>query len=361
MKITFPYWGNYTIVFQRLLEKCGIVCVPPEETNEATIRNGAKLSPELFCFPLKVNIGNYISAIEKGADTILMWENVGGSCRLRYYWVIQEKILKEAGYDVKVLNLNTKNFLFRLKELSKSKISLFQFLKIFYSTFKELRFVEKLEEKLNYFRPREKERGRTERIFNTALEKFKKVKNNKDLNRLQKEIWQEFSQIKIDKNREVLKLGLVGEIYTVSDGKTNFELEKKLGEMQIEVHRKLNLSQFLIGSLPWQERMLQKAVNPYLKTTVGGHGRQAICEMLDYKKEGFDGVIQLLPFGCMPEVTIRPILQQISQEKRMPFPSVSLDEQTAEVGLQTRLEAFVDLMKSRKKQLTNININSQIS
>ena len=120
--------------------------------------------------------------------------------------------------------------------------------------------------------------------------------------------------------------------------------------MGAEVHRKLNISQFVKDSFfPWRERQLQRKINPYLGSTVGGHGRQAIGEMLDFAKEGFDGVIQLLPFGCLPEVTVRPILQKISQEKKIPFLSISLDEQTAEAGIQTRLEAFIDLLWSRRK------------
>lgn len=357
MKITFPYWGNYTLIFQRLFQRLGIECILPEETNQVTLREGAKLSPELFCLPLKVNLGNYLSAIKKGADTIVMWENLGGSCRLRYYWIVQEKILKEAGYNIRVINVNFKNLLSRISEISPKPISRLQFLRILATFFKEAGFIDRLEEKVNYFRPREKKRGGAEKILNEVLEKLKEVKDGKESTRLQKEAWKQFSQIEIDKKREALKVGLVGEIYTVSDGKVNLELDKKLGEMGVEVHRKLNLRQHLTGGLFWQERMLQRKVNPYLKTTVGGHGRQAIAEMLDYTKEGFDGVIQLLPFGCMPEVTVRPILEKISQEKKLPFLSISLDEQTAEAGIQTRLEAFIDLMKSRKR-LSTIITNS---
>ena len=215
---------------------------------------------------------------------------------------------------------------------------------------KEISFIEKLEEKAQYFRPIERKKGQTDEVLNGALGKLEQTVSFKKLSELKKEIWQKFSEIKIDKNRKVLRVGVVGEIYTVVDGGVNFSLDKKLGEMGVKVHRKLNLSQHLKdGLLPWDEWLLQRKVNSYLKPTVGGHGRQAIEEILEYAKEGFDGVIQLLPFGCMPEITVRPILQKISQEKKLPFLSVSLDEQTAETGIQTRLEAFVDLMRSKQQ------------
>jgi predicted nucleotide-binding protein (sugar kinase/HSP70/actin superfamily) len=50
--------------------------------------------------------------------------------------------------------------------------------------------------------------------------------------------------------------------------------------------------------------------------------------------------------NCMPEITVRPILEKIHQESGIPFLSLSLDEQVAEAGINTRLEAFIDVVKS---------------
>jgi benzoyl-CoA reductase/2-hydroxyglutaryl-CoA dehydratase subunit BcrC/BadD/HgdB len=72
--------------------------------------------------------------------------------------------------------------------------------------------------------------------------------------------------------------------------------------------------------------------------------------MLKYVKEGFDGVIQLLPSFCMPETSVRPILEKIHQETGIPFLSLSLDEQVAEAGIDTRIEAFVDVVKNYHHQ-----------
>ena len=350
-KITFAYWGNYTIAFKVLLQGLGLEVIPPETTNPKAIEEGAKLSPDLFCLPLKVNIGNYLSALGKGADTIFMWENISGSCRMRYYWMIQEKILREAGFDIRVLNFNSQNLLSQIKEIKKeNQISYRKILQSTLLFFREIRFIESLEKKAQYIRPREKKYGRVDQILLQTFEELEKVNHKKELADLQRTTKKKLSEAGIDLNKEVLKVGIIGEIYTIVDGSVNFGLERKLGEMGIEVNRKLNLTQHLLGGLlPWKERQLQRKVNPYLKSTVGGHGRQAIEEMLDFAKEKFDGVIQILPFGCMPEIIVRPILQKISQENNLPFLSVSLDEQTAETGLQTRLEAFVDLLWSHRK------------
>lgn len=348
MKVTFPHWGNYTPAFKILFEKLGLEVVPPEKTNLKAIEEGVKLSPELFCFPFKVNVGNYLPALKKGTDTILMWENIGGRCRFRYYWVVQEKVLREAGFNVTVLNLNSKNFLSRLKEIKKeTKTSFFQILSALSLGLRELKFIEALEKKASFLRPREKSRGQSDFILTEALEKLNAVETGRELSRLQKEIWRKFSEVKIDKNKDVLKVGLIGEIYTVTDQAVNFDLEKKLGRMEIEVFREMSLSYFLKhGIFRWKNWLIQRKVKPYLKSSVGGHGQDAIKEMLDYAKHGFDGVIQLLPFGCLPETMVRPILQKIHQETGIPFLSLSLDEQVAEAGINTRLEAFVDVVNN---------------
>jgi predicted nucleotide-binding protein (sugar kinase/HSP70/actin superfamily) len=53
--------------------------------------------------------------------------------------------------------------------------------------------------------------------------------------------------------------------------------------------------------------------------------------------------------NCMPETTVRPILEKIHQETGIPFLSLSLDEQVAEAGIDTRIEAFVDVVKNYHK------------
>lgn len=358
MKITFPYWGSYTIIFTTLFRNIGLEVIPPERTNAKAIEDGAKLSPELFCFPLKVNIGNYIPALKNGVDTIFMWESIGGSCRQRYYWLIQEKILKEAGFNVKFVNFNSRNFFPRVREMAKNnQISSWKTLQALILSFKELRFIDKLEKKAQYFRPRERDQGETDQVLSEIFKNLEKVISLKEFSKFQKKAWQMLAKVELE-NKEVLKVGLIGEIYTVIDGSINFEIEKKLGKIGIEVHRELSLSHYLLGGLlPWKERQLQLEVNPYLKSTVGGHGRQTIKEILDFVKKDFDGVIHLLPFGCMPEVTIRPILERIHQKSGIPFLSLSLDEQVAEAGINTRIESFVDVVinyheRKKKKNLS---------
>jgi predicted nucleotide-binding protein (sugar kinase/HSP70/actin superfamily) len=344
MKITFPYWGNYTIAFELLAKKLNLEVVPPEKTTPKTIEKGTKIAPEMYCFPLKVNLGNFLEAIEKGADTILMPTALGGSCRLRYYPFVQEKVLKENGKNVNFVIFDQSLDIFsKLKKISGA--SFLKMIEATIFTLKALSIIEKLERKAQYLRPREVEKGDTDRVLFSAFKRMREIEKFSELLKFEKEVLKELDQIKIER-KKVPKVGIIGEIYTVCDHAVNFEIEKKLGNLGIEVHREMSLLYHLKKKIFFTDFFIQRKIKPYLKSTVGGHGRDAIYEMLKYVKEGFDGVIQLLPSFCMPETSVRPILEKIHQETGIPFLSLSLDEQVGEAGIDTRIEAFVDVVKN---------------
>ena len=122
-----------------------------------------------------------------------------------------------------------------------------------------------------------------------------------------------------------------------------------LGNLGVEVNRRLNLTYFLTEFLPWRKSHEEELAKPYVKHRVGGHGISSVAHTLEYMEQGYDGVIHMAVFGCMPEVTIRPILSKISRENKFPLISLSLDEHSGEAGIQTRVEAFVDLVRGKKR------------
>ena len=61
-----------------------------------------------------------------------------------------------------------------------------------------------------------------------------------------------------------------------------------------------------------------------------------------------------MPFSCMPEIVSQNILTKVSREEDIPTMTLVLDEQTGKAGYQTRIEAFIDLVK-RKKMKQKIN------
>jgi len=319
--VTFARWGNYTIAFKGLFEKLGLKVILPPKTSSRIIADGAKIAPELFCFPMKVTLGGYLAALKEGADTILSIQNVGGSCRQKYYGLIQEKVLRDGGYKVKFVDFRAtpKEIFKTLKEATgASKIEIAMAFRVF---FQKLFLIEEIEKKAQKLRPRELNKGETEKIVRESLEAIDKTADLKELSKLKKDIFGKLARVKIDKKREVFKVGIIGEIYTVTDPAINFDLEAKLGLDGIEIHREMNVSYHLKKLLfPWMDWIIQRKINPYLRSTVGGHGRDAVYEMLSFIKNDFDGVIQLLPFGCFVKdtgITVEGYLQKPIQDVKV--------------------------------------------
>ena len=65
-----------------------------------------------------------------------------------------------------------------------------------------------------------------------------------------------------------------------------------------------------------------------------------------------DGLVAVVAFGCAPDSGLAPVLNEAARRAGIPMLLVPLDEHSGEVGLVTRLEAFVD-MWDRKRNLSS--------
>lgn len=82
-----------------------------------------------------------------------------------------------------------------------------------------------------------------------------------------------------------------------------------------------------------------------------------IAATLKYAQEGFDGVIHMKSSGCTPEIDCMPVLQYISRDMHMPVLYLSYDSQTSDTGLDTRLEAFYDMLAMKKEKQRRLQHN----
>ncbi|MCL0043767.1 DUF366 family protein [Peptococcaceae bacterium] len=166
-----------------------------------------------------------------------------------------------------------------------------------------------------------------------------------------------FNDIPIDPEREVLKVGLTGEIYVLLEPASNLEIEETLGHMGVEVERSMFLTGWTrdkLGSGTQDHASAIEAAKPYLPYKIGGHGRETIGHVVNYAKRKFDGVIQIAPFTCTPEIVARTILNKVSKEHDIPVLTFFFDEQTAKAGITTRLEAFIDLLKRKRLEKNQV-------
>lgn len=69
-----------------------------------------------------------------------------------------------------------------------------------------------------------------------------------------------------------------------------------------------------------------------------------------YAAGGFDGLIHAKSAGCTPEIDCIPVLQKVSEDYSVPVLYLTYDSQTSDTGLDTRLEAFYDMLSMKKEK-----------
>ena len=85
---------------------------------------------------------------------------------------------------------------------------------------------------------------------------------------------------------------------------------------------------------------------------IGGHAQETVGNSVLYAKKGYDGIIQVYPLTCMPEIVAESILPSVERDFEVPVLTLILDEMTGEEGFVTRLEAFADLIEQRASEKT---------
>jgi predicted nucleotide-binding protein (sugar kinase/HSP70/actin superfamily) len=359
MKITFPHLGNTYITVKSIFDDLGIDYVIPPFNNKKALELGTRYVSEMVCLPLKINIGNYIQAYEMGADTILMAGGCG-PCRFGYYSQLHREILRDAGYDMEIITLEAvygvKDLLGRVKRLIPDNGALAKLPWVIRQAVKVAKRTDELELLTFRLRPREQESGSVDGIYRGFRENTLKTCGTKDILKLLDETKDSLNSVALRPGAKPLKVGIVGEIYTGIEQFASFEIQEKLGRMGVEADRKVTVSNWII------EHMLKKglhlprdlsyaeAAKPWLGTMIGGHAQETVGNTVLYAQKGYDGVIQIFPFSCMPEIVAESLLPYIEQDLGIPVLTLIIDEMTGEAGYMTRVEAFIDMLEKRRER-----------
>ncbi|MDY6796470.1 MAG: acyl-CoA dehydratase activase-related protein [Actinomycetota bacterium] len=356
MIITWPHMGSLEIIMSSVFEELQIDYMLPPPNSQRTLELGVRYGPEFACFPLKTTLGNFIEAIEKGADTLIMVAGKG-PCRFGFYAETQRRILKEAGYEFQMIQLEfepskipvlIRNLRF-LKQ-GRSWISVFRAVKF---ALQKAVLVDRLEQQALRQRWKDARKGATTTALKDCYEKVRNAGDYAGLRRAEEEAFAHLLSVP-NKEAEEIKIGIVGEFYLVLEPFFNLTVEEQLGDLGAFVERNIYLTDWLrpSGENPvggHSDRESEEAAKPFLTHFVGGEGIHSVGNTVIYKRLGFDGVVHLMPFTCMPETIAKSILPKVSREVGIPVISFVIDEMTGKAGVATRLEAFVDLARFRRR------------
>lgn len=351
-KITFPLIANYDYVVKYFVEQ-GLeqkFIMPPPMTRK-TMELGEKYSPDMVCTPFKTTIGSMIEALEAGADTIAM---TFGLCRLGYYGELQEQILHDLGYQFDFVNLadyttgKQKDYLKALKRLN-PKLNPTRVAKAGVTALKMVEYIDAIEAQYYENCGFEREHGSFKKALDTFYDDMYHAKRRTDVRAGYEKCERAFESLPVDKGEFPLRVGIIGEYFTIMDAFSNLNLEQTIADMGVEVHRWMSISH---RNLHYGgEKNLNVRINDLCRYEMGPTSTANIWCARDYAERGFDGIIHIKSAGCTPEIDIMPVLQRIGEQYRIPILFLTYDSQTSNTGVLTRLEAFYDMIDMRKRVL----------
>ena len=246
--LAFPQLGDYKHPigkFLRRVTNLEVIDTPP--ITRKTIDLGSKYSPASVCIPFKYNLGNFIEALDMGANVLLQ---AGGGCRYRYYAEVQETILKDLGYNFEFIqiiggdSLNFKEVFTIFKKLNPT-LTKREFIHEGLSALLYINYLDKLDIEIRKRIGFEKNKGSFLRLKNRFISECNNAKGIFALRKIYKDSLRYLKTIPINKPKDCLKVGIIGELYTAMEPYSNYELEKTLASYHIEIKRFTNISYHL--------------------------------------------------------------------------------------------------------------------
>ncbi len=356
MKLAFPHMGNAYIPLRALAESLGAEAVVPETPSRGTLEEGILHAPEFVCLPFKVTLGDCLNALEKGADTMAMVCGMW-ACRFGYYGRVQHMILRDLGYDFEsiLIGWDDPRVIWEKIRAVVGRNAAGKFaaaLAIFRAKAGAVDVIEVLARKA---RPRERERGAADRLMRDLLRRVDEAGSVRRVWEIRGEARGEFAALPRRDDREVPRVRIVGELYVLLEPSLNLDLIRRLGtDYGVEAQPVLSTYRWLLSSL-WLDPRLKldaararRLTRPYLPYVLGGEEHKTISGALTARRDGFDGIIHAYPLTCMPENICRTVLPGICDRGDLPMLPLCFDEHTSPVGVITRLEAFVDMLRQRR-------------
>lgn len=359
MKVSFPNMGQIT-AYRKLVEFLGHEAIMPERPTQRTFDLGVLHSPEFICYPAKVMAGTYIEACEKGAEVIIS-SGGSGPCRAGMYCEIHRRILKKLGYDTEVIIFDSmfKAPGYFLKQLIRVKNGkpLLSVLRYGLYVIKMMHYLDNIEKTIKIKRAYEVNKGDFDKCLKEINDMFYRTNNKRQLRQEYNKALEMLDRVPLrDKDEsKKLRIGIIGEIFVVMDSATNMNIESRLNALGAEVESCQYISEWIYHNVTPsflskdKTHKMHEEGKKYTTCNCGGHHLGNIGWIEDYAKRGFDGIVHLMPFGCLPELVTRSMSHKLSEHFDIPILTMSIDEQNGEANTQTRLEAFVDLCAGRRK------------
>lgn len=144
-----------------------------------------------------------------------------------------------------------------------------------------------------------------------------------------------------------ITIGLIGYVYNIYDEYVSMGLIDKLKELKVKV---LTFDML-------EEKVIEKHLKRRKKALFWTFTNKLLGAGEEFFHNGkVDGLIHVTAFACGPDSLLGKIFELESEKTQIPFMTIRIDEHTGESHLQTRVEAFTDMIKRKKRQLNTRSV-----
>ncbi len=381
--IYIPRMSDHSFALAAAFERCGVEAEVLPESDKTTTDLGKKYVSGKECYPYSVTTGDMIKKVmqpdfipEKSA---FFMPTGTGPCRFGQYNVFHRLVLDNLGYeDVPIFSPNQDTTFYSDLGIVGKDFTM--------HAWKGIIAYELLNKCLHEVRPYEKHKGSADELYENYLQKlYLSLKsNNSNLEKIMKDIKRDFENLSVYNDKKPL-IGIIGEIFVRSHRFSNDDLIKKVEAFGGEVwlapveewiyyvnlmglkkallkKERSDIINFLLKKFfqkriehklarhfngflktlkePETKEILNKA-SPYLHSSFEGEAILSIGKCIDLLERGASGVINAMPFGCMPGTIVTAILRGVNRDYGVPYISILYDG-TESPSTDIQLEAFMD-------------------
>ncbi len=389
-KVFFPYMTDHAFVLASAFRACGVEAVVLPESDEETVRVGREFSSGRECYPLTLTTGDMIKATRRPdfnpEKTAFFMPTGKGPCRFGQYHRYQRQVLDRIGLErVEIISPMQDESMHKDVRILDKDFVLMGWRGAF--------AVDMLQKALWEHRPYEKHPGRSDEVYQTALERLlAAIEKRLDLLPVLREAYTDFSGIRISERTKPV-IGIVGEIYIRSNRFSNEDVVRRIealgGEAWVapisewllyltataKVSAVMNRSWKALLKAHLTERIQHKderrflnafngnlrslheptidqtlrAARPYIHHSFEGEAVLSVGKAIDYISRGVSGIVNVMPFTCMPGTIASAVLKRVQEEHdNIPLLNIAYEGQGDSQTL-TRLEAFMHQAKAYQK------------
>jgi predicted nucleotide-binding protein (sugar kinase/HSP70/actin superfamily) len=382
--IYVPYMCDHAYPLSASFRHFGALSEVLPKTDRSSLEIGRKFSTGKECIPYTLTAGDILKkAMSAGFDpkmSAFFMPSTEGPCRFgQYHSILRMQLDRLGQYDTNIMTPMAEGSYNGFEKISGS------FRRV---VWRGIVAVDVLQKLLHETRPYERVPGAADKAYAQALKLVvESVEKNgaKDIFKRMYDVRDLFRAVAVDRSVRRPVIGIVGEIYVRLHTFSNNNISRQVEEMGGEAwtapfgewifyctdrfveksRREGRLLGLLSGKLfnsvkhadekkivepfkgdllNWYEpetKALLKHSAPYMDATFEGEAVLSIGKAIDYAGKGCSGIINLLPFSCMPGTVVSALSKKVREDnENIPWLNVDIDGMDENNG-RSRLEAFI--------------------